>query len=77
MSVFAFLYNSNCHESSARTISLHKTKAGAYKAMRKHRVAECVDRRERKIEFGRGRLYGREYQYDDFCWWGIEEMKVA
>lgn len=37
MIVYAFRYNSCIYESSWATISLHYTKAGAYKALRAHR----------------------------------------
>ena len=33
--VYEFLYNSNCCESAAATISIHKTKKGAEMAMEK------------------------------------------
>ena len=38
MLVYEFLYNSNCHESSYRTMSIHKTRKGAEMAMEFHKA---------------------------------------
>jgi len=38
--IYEFLYCSCVHESSWATMSLHKTKEGAKKAMKKHKSAE-------------------------------------
>ena len=40
MKVFAFQYSGCVHEEGMITISLHKTKKGATKAMRKHKAGE-------------------------------------
>ena len=40
MIVYQFLYNDCIHESSYATISLHKTKEGAEKALNEHRNFE-------------------------------------
>ena len=36
MKIYEFLYNSDCCESAAHTMSLHKTRSGAERAMKKH-----------------------------------------
>ncbi len=40
MKVFAFRHSDCIHESAMGTISLHRTKEGAIKAMKKHKVKE-------------------------------------
>lgn len=37
MKVYAFIYNSNIHESVYATMSLHFTRGGAKKAMNEHK----------------------------------------
>jgi len=68
--VFEFLYNSDCCESSARTVSIHRTLKGAEMAMEFHKVEikkEHID------------LYKGEedmYLWDFDQWWGTKETKV-
>lgn len=40
MKIYEFVYNPCIHESAPVTISVHRTKEGALKAMRKHKNAE-------------------------------------
>lgn len=73
MKVYAFLYCSCVHESAAKTVSVHRSKAGAYRAMRAHRVAMCVAHREVNIKYGKN-TWG--FRYDTHHWWGMSEMDV-
>ncbi len=75
MIVYAALHNPMYHESDASVISLHRTLKGAYKAMRKHRVAECIELREMRLRWGSDRQ-NRDFKYDDFKWWGIVKYEV-
>ena len=75
MLIYEVLYNPMYYESAAQTLSIHKTLAGAYKAMRKHRWNACVEHREDRLRFGNdGRA--RQYQYDAFKWWGIRKREL-
>lgn len=76
MTIYEFLYNSCTCESSAETMSLHKTLKGAYKAMRKHRWDACVEHREEQLTWGEG-LIGRFWFYDSFKWWGIRKADLV
>jgi len=40
--IYEFLYNSSIHESSSATMSIHRTRAGAEKAMEDHKAIEKV-----------------------------------
>lgn len=72
MKVYEFLYNSDCCESAASTMSIHKTKKGAEMAMEFHKA-------EKKREYDE--LYDDEYKEDfdwDFDqWWGVRETNLA
>ena len=67
--VYEFLYNPSIHESAAQTVSIHKTRRGAEKAMELHKekalkeyeeVCEMLPD-EKDFPFG----------YDQ--WWGVRE----
>lgn len=75
MKVYAFEYTSCSFECEFRIISLHKTKAGAYRAMRQHRFDNWVlclemDQRQR-----RSSVHDYEH-YEAFCQWQIKEYVV-
>lgn len=67
--LFEFLYNENCHESAARTVSIHKTIRGAEMAMEFHK-SEI-----KKIHF---EMMGDDYEFpfDYNQWWGVKEVSV-
>ena len=62
--VYEFLYNSDCCESSAHTMSIHKTKKGAEMAMEFHK-------NEIKKEWD-----DEEFEWNFNQWWGIRETVV-
>lgn len=72
MKVYEFLYNSDCCESAASTMSIHKTKKGAEMAMEFHKA-------EKKREYDE--LYDDEYKegfdWDFDQWWGVRETNLA
>lgn len=76
MVIYEFLFNWSTCESAAETISIHKTLAGAYRAMRAHRLAACVEYREERLRFGTDFLT-RRHKYDDWKWWGIRKRTLA
>lgn len=74
MSVWAFWRNPCTHESAAATISLHRTKAGAWRAKRRYMLAEAGEERTFAIQFG-GRWMMRRKTLEDKAY-GIEEIEV-
>jgi len=75
MIIYEALHNPMYHESTAETLSMHKTLAGAYKAMRGHRVKECVEHREMNLKYGND-YWAKQHSYDDFKWWGIRKREL-
>ena len=69
--IYEFLYNSDCCESAARTMSLHKTKKGAEMATEFHK---------NKIKKEHNELYGdkhkADFEWDFNQWWGIRETAL-
>lgn len=53
MIIYEFLYCSCIYESSYSTMSLHKTKLGAYKAMRKHLIDSYTQWYDDRILYGK------------------------
>jgi len=66
------LHNPNIHESSAYTISLHKTKEGAKKA---------VEESKREVKKEYNEVYDESDdiapEWDRFHWWGIKKQEVS
>lgn len=52
MIVFGYFLNPCYHESAARLISLHTTKAGAWRAMHRSLWTLCVNARDYHLQFG-------------------------
>jgi len=73
--VYEVLYNPMYCESSAETLSIHRTLAGAYKAMRKHRVKECIEHREANLRCGND-YFAKQCSYDAFKWWGLRKRNL-
>jgi hypothetical protein len=73
--VYEFLYNSDCCESAARTMSIHRTKRGAEIAMEFHRF-EKKREHEESLEGNDGVKYKEEFPYDYDQWWGIRETII-
>lgn len=53
MIIFELLYCDCVYESAHATLSLHKTKVGAYKAMRKHKLQAFEQWDKERREWGR------------------------
>ncbi len=70
---YAAKYCECIHESSYAVISLHRTKTGAYRAMKAHRVAEYVRWYDFRMKYGKER--GEKYfsGHEDWC---ISEYEV-
>lgn len=77
--VYEFLYNSDCCESTAATISIHKTRKGAEMAMEFHKneIKEIYETNYPKDSKDKNVIYMREeYPFDYDQWWGIRETKL-
>lgn len=70
--VYEFLYNSDCCESTASTISIHRTKKGAEMAMEFHKNEKL---KEWEAEC---KVYpqAKEYPFDYDKWWGVRECEL-
>ena len=70
--VYEFLYNSDTWESSASTISIHRTKKGVISAMNKHK-----DNIKKEWE-SECKKYpsAKEFPFDYGQWWGFKKTKV-
>jgi hypothetical protein len=70
--LYEFCYNSCIHESSAATMSVHFTKEGAQKSMRKHKAKE---RKEWK-EMYKTKEDQKEFPFGRHEYWFINPIKV-
>lgn len=72
--VYEFLYTDNIHESAMATMSLHRTKKGAYKAMRQFLETEYVKWYDERI------LYGKDKNWIDkfglHCAWAVRPIEL-
>ena len=68
--VYEFLYNSDCVESSARTVSIHKTMKGAEMAMEFHKNEKLKEWEQTCKEYPPA----KEYSFDHDKWWGTKKV---
>lgn len=66
MKVYGFFYNDCIYESAPRLVSMHLTKAGAYRAMKAYLYAEYAGWRQG----------GSEYKFGYMESWFIKEVEV-
>jgi hypothetical protein len=74
MTIYEFIHCDCIHESSFRTVSIHRTKIGAYRAMRKYLLQEYLIWYNGIIRHGKGTSF---YWIDKFGThedWGIREI---
>jgi len=74
---FTFVYNPFIWESAASTVSVHKTKKGAYEAMRKHKLElyeEWILFRSQIAKSQRFSTYGK---FGEMEYWGIREITIV
>lgn len=84
MKIYEALHNPSCCESAAYTISIHKTKLGAYRAIKAskldaweewlehHRYSKKHEMKSR-LEYKNYTIHSDEYKFDFDKWWGISE----
>jgi hypothetical protein len=72
--VYEFLYTDNIHESAMATMSLHRTKKGAYKAMRAFLESKYAEWYDERI------LKGKDKDWVDkfglHCAWAIQPIML-
>ena len=72
--IYEFLYCDCIHESAFATISIHKTKIGAYKAMRNYLTTEYQKWYDRRIKRGKIRIGVNKFgQHED---WFIQTREL-
>ena len=71
---YEFLYSDCVMESAYETMSLHKTKAGAYKAMRKFIVDEYNKWYDDRILNGISKRFNNKFA--PFCAWCISSIEL-
>ena len=66
--VYQFLYCDCIYESSHLTMSLHKTKKGAYQAMRKYIIKNYTDWYDERILWGKDRKSSIKFgTHENWC----------
>lgn len=70
--VYEFIYNSDCHEGAAVTMSIHKTRRGAEMAMEFHKN-EILKEWERECE---EYPWAKEYPFDYDQYWCVRESEL-
>lgn len=75
MVVYKFLYCSCIYESSFATVSIHKSKKGAYKAMRKFILDEYTSWYDNRIKYGKFKCLGIS-KFGESQAWYVEQQKL-
>ncbi len=72
--IYLALYNDCIYESSARTLSAHRTKEGAEKAIADHKFNK---QKEHDEMFSSCKEDDRpDFTFDWDKWWGVEECEI-
>lgn len=66
MKIYGFFHSDCVYESAPRLVSMHYTKAGAYKAMKRYLFDKYEEWRRRR----------REWKFGDMEHWFIDEVEV-
>jgi hypothetical protein len=71
--VYEFRYTDCYHEAPPWGISLHRTKAGAYRAMRKSLVDAFTEWYDERIKYGKRERGG---QFEPYALWKVSAVKI-
>lgn len=74
MEVWAFWHNPCIYESAAATVSLHRTKQGAWKAKRRFLWTKATEARDFAIRYGGRDMMRRKMMEHESC--GIESIDL-
>ena len=82
MKVFEALHNPMVYESSAGTLSVHRTREGAEKAIAAHKAKEKAEHDEMysnerlaESELAHYKKYPKP-AFDEHQWWGVNEIEI-
>lgn len=80
MKVYEALYNPMTEESSYGTLSIHKSKRGALKAVKRHKAQELKDHNDRMARMKKDApeiyKFQKKYPFDQFKDWDIREIDL-
>lgn len=76
MKIYEFLYCCCVHESSYQTMSFHRTKAGAYRAMNKYINEKFMEEYDERIKHGKGEAIFRAWKVGAHEAWCINEREL-
>ncbi len=71
--VYEFWYNPCIYEGSPVCMSLHRTRSGAEKAMRRHKE----EKRKYYEELYKDEPDDIKTPYDSMCEWGVSEIEIV
>jgi hypothetical protein len=71
--VYAFCF-SDCE--SGGVVTLHKTKKGAYKAMREHLVADYNEWFNNRLLFGKKETYFDKFNHSNLDYYSVVERNI-
>lgn len=77
MKIYEFIFCHCTFESSALTISIHKTKLGAFKAMNKFINDEFLHEYNQRIIYGKYKsIFGNAWKVGVNQYWGVVEKEL-
>jgi hypothetical protein len=75
--VFEFVYTDCIYESAMATLSLHKTKKGAYNAMRDFLVNGYMEWYNERIMYGKPKdWFGTADKFGTHCAWAVRSIAL-
>ena len=75
MEIYEFIYTSCIYESASATMSMHRTKLGAYKAMREFILTDYTQWYDQRIMYGKGDRRWED-KYGTHCRWGVRSQEL-
>ena len=75
MKIYEFLYCECVWESSSASMSLHRTKKGAYMAMRKHLMQEYERWQNMRTKYGKDKISGID-KFGQHQMWHVGEQEL-
>lgn len=74
--VYEALYNDNIHESAAGTLSIHKTREGAQKAIDYHKMEQLAEFNKFMSDISEEEQKIMNFKFGEHEWWGIRETEI-
>ena len=76
MQIFEFIYTSDTYESAMATMSMHRTKKGAYKAMRNYLNKEYMEWYNWRIIYGKYKSICGVDKFGRHCAWAVATREL-